>query len=171
MRRVLSAPVISLLLLCNQSTRQAACSALTAAAPVESRRVDHYVTDAVLHRRWAVLADRTHPERPWTLQEVPWEMPSKKLLHVPVSAAAADPSAKATPLISAGMKVRLWRNDLGARIELNGTALESGLTGQTIHVRTGSRGTVLEGRVRGASSVELSTSGKWQTNLSDGWNQ
>jgi flagella basal body P-ring formation protein FlgA len=75
------------------------------------------------------------------------------------------------PLIPAGARVRLWRKGDGASIELTGTALESGMAGQTIHVRTGSRGTVLEGQVRGEDSVELSNSAKWQGKLSDGWSQ
>ena len=128
-------------------------------------RVDHYITDGLLHRRWAVVVDCAHPDRPWTLVDVPWQHAG---VSAPTKAAITD-IAKAAPLIPAGAKVRLWSTADNASIELSGTALEAGATGQTIRVRTGQRGTVLEGRVRGAGSVELSTSNRWQNKQPDRW--
>jgi hypothetical protein len=121
--------------------------------------VDHYIADTILHRRWAVVVDCAHPDRPWTLKAALWQSESR------VDAAAAmkggHPVAIAQPLIPAGAKVRMWRTADGADIELTGTALDAGVAGQTIHVRTGSRGTVLEGRVRGVGSVELLHADRW----------
>jgi hypothetical protein len=159
MRRILL--LASIVLLCIQAARS-----IAAAPPGQGSRTDHYITDAVLHRRWAVVADSTHPERPWTLEEVPWKNEPNKPARAKAGAFTGD-----MPLIPAGARVRLWRKGDGASIELTGTALESGMAGQTIHVRTGSRGTVLEGQVRGEDSVELSNSAKWQGKLSDGWSQ
>jgi hypothetical protein len=125
-------------------------------------RPERYVADSVLHRRWVVVVDCSHPERPWTLREVPWQSTS----HAMTEHKTESP---AMPLVSAGTKVRLWHAGNGASIELTGTALECGAAGQTIHVRTGSRGTVLEGKVRAAGSVELVASSKWQGKPPDGW--
>ena len=116
-------------------------------------KVDHYIADPLLHRRWAVLVDCSHPERPWTSELVAWQ--GKLPISLPKLAPIAN-AVKTPPLIPAGAKVRLWRVDDSASIELSGTALEAGSTGQMIHVRIGRRGTVLEGKVRDAGSVELS---------------
>jgi hypothetical protein len=134
--------------------------------PVDHYIVDHYITDGPLHRRWAVAMDCAHPDRPWILVDVPWQRAG-----VPMPTKAAIPDIpKAAPLIPAGAKVRLWSTANRASIELSGTALEAGTEGQSIHVRTGQRGTVLEGRVHGAGSVELSTSDRWQKKQPDRWN-
>jgi hypothetical protein len=123
--------------------------------------VDHYITDAILHRKWAVVVDCGHPDRPWTVKAVPW---SSETGAVTLSRAnASQPAAIAKPLVPAGAKVRLWRTAGSTDIELVGTALEAGGAGQTIHVRTGLQGAVLEGRVRGAGSVELFHSNRWAT--------
>ncbi len=129
-------------------------------------RVDHYITDAPQHRRWSVVVDCSHPERPWTLQAVPWQSGARSAA---VREAQAIEPQKSLPLIPAGMKVRLWRTAEGTKIELSGTALDAGAEGQTIHVRTGRHGAVLAGRVRGAGSVELLASTKWQDKSREGW--
>lgn len=146
--------------------RATVCNTGAGLSQAESLRVDHYITDGLLHRRWAVAVDCTHPDRPWTLVDVPWQRAG---VSMPAKAAITD-IAKTAPLVPAGAKVRLWSTANGASIELAGTALEAGTEGQTIHVRTGQRGTVLEGRVRGAGSVELSISDRWQKKQSDRWN-
>jgi hypothetical protein len=128
---------------------------------VEPYVVDHYITDAILHRKWAVVVDCGHPDRPWTVKAVPWSndtgMATLSRVH------ASQPAAIAEPLVAVGAKVRLWRTAGSTDIELVGTALEAGGAGQTIHVRTGLQGAVLEGRVRGAGSVELFHSNRWAT--------
>ena len=123
--------------------------------------VDHYITDAILHRKWAVVVDCGHPDRPWTVKAVPWE--SDAVMATLSRVHASQPAAIVKPLVPAGAKVRLWRTAGSTDIELVGTALEAGGAGQTIHVRTGLQGAVLEGRVRGAGSVELFHSNRWAT--------
>jgi hypothetical protein len=130
-------------------------------AVADSFIVDHYITDAILHRKWAVVVDHDHPDRPWIVKEAPWQ--SRAGMAAVSETNATRPAIIARPLVSAGAKVRLWRTADGADIELTGTALEAGAEGQTIHVRTGQRGTVLKGRVRGMGSVELFTSDRWAT--------
>ena len=124
--------------------------------------VDHYITDAILHRKWAVVVDCGHPDRPWTVKAVPWSNDTGMAALSRVNASQPAEIAK-PPLVPAGAKVRLWRTAGSTDIELIGTALEAGGAGQTIHVRTGLQGAVLEGRVRGAGSVELFHSNRWAT--------
>jgi len=169
MKRILIALLSSMiLLLCVLPARSLICTSLQGAPQVQGSRMDHYVSDPVLHRRWAVVGDCSHPERPWTLREVPWQEASRPAVSRQAEASLALGNA---PLIAAGTRVRLWSSAGGASIELAGTALEAGEAGESIHVRAGSRGTVLEGRVRGAGSVELSNSGKWQNKSANGWIQ
>jgi len=112
--------------------------------------VVRYIFDGVLHRYWAVVADCAHPERPWVTEEI--------------SQANAEIEAKtalqATPVVEAGAKVILRKNEDGARIVLTATALEPGRTGDSIRVRIGS-GAVLEGKIRGPGQVELIGKAKW----------
>ncbi|HMD21270.1 MAG TPA: flagella basal body P-ring formation protein FlgA [Alloacidobacterium sp.] len=156
----------ALVVLLAMPLRASVCNTGSVASQAESLRVDHYITDGLLHRRWAVAMDCAHPDRPWTLLDVPWQGAGPSALRK----SAITDFAKAAPLIPAGAKVRLWSTAGGANIDLSGTALEAGAVGQTIHVRTGQRGTVLEGRVCGAGSVELSTSDRWQKKQPDRWN-
>lgn len=147
--------------------RASACDANKGATAVESAglSIDHYITDTTLHRSWAVMVDCSHPERPWilmpTLHQVEDSAPRRQ--HPPVK------QIRVNLVVRAGGKVRLWRNADGASIELLGRALESGAIGQAIHVRTGNHGVVLEGRVRGAGSVELLISGRWQNKNAGAW--
>src|SRR5215831_2158140 len=63
--------------------------------------IDHYIYDAALHHRWAVMVDCEHPDWPWTLQSTPWESGAgiTELRSKHVGGAVA-----AMPLISAGTK-------------------------------------------------------------------
>lgn len=168
MKRILIALLSSMVLLSAGPARSLICTSLPGAPQVQGSQMDHYISDPLLHRRWAVVVDCSHPERPWTLKDVPWQEASRPAVS---GQTRAGLSLGNTPLIAAGTRVRLWSSAGGARIELAGTALEAGAAGQSIHVRAGSRGTVLEGRVRGAGSVELSNSGKWQNKSANGWIQ
>jgi hypothetical protein len=158
--------ISAIVLQCVQMTCSAVCGSPPVARSVQKAYTERYITDAILHRRWAVVMDCNHPERPWTLEEVPWQNTSSLPTIARVRPTVAE---QYVPLVPAGAKVRLWQNRDGASIELSGTALESGNAEQMIHVRTGKRGTVLEGRVRGAGSVELFTSGALQHRVTEGW--
>lgn len=165
MRRFLIA-VLSLTALLNACSLSASvCDETRSAIEVNSLSIDHYITDATLHRRWAVMVDCNHPDRPWTLQTAPPQVKESTLRRPQLSLKPA----KAVPVVRAGAKVRLWRNAVGASIDLSGTAQESGIIGQTIHVRTGQHGPVLEGKVSGAGSVELLVPDRWQNKGPDGW--
>ena len=168
MKRILIPLLSSMILLSARPARSLICSSLSGAPQLQGSQMDHYISDPVLHRRWAVVVACSHPERPWTLKEVPWQGAARPAVSPQTMAGLSSGN---TPLIAAGTRVRLWSSAGGASIELAGTALEAGGVGQSIHVRTGTRGTVLEGRVRGAGSVELSSSGKWQNKSANGWIQ
>src|ERR1700761_2103350 len=94
----------------------AACGA----APAGMRVVDHYLNDKVLHRRWAVIADCSHPERPWTMEEV-------SLQHETVAGSPniSPAHVQAPPRIAAGAEVEIWKVDAGGNIHLRGVALDA----------------------------------------------
>jgi len=165
MRRFLIAVLLLTALLNVCSLNASVCDVSRSATEVSGFSVDHYITDAMLHRRWAVMVDCNHPDRPWTLRATPLlaeePLPPQMQLHAK--------QAKVVLLVRAGAKVRIWRNAGGARIDLSGTALESGAIGQTIHVRTGQGGPALEGKVRGAESVELLVPDHWQNEDAGRW--
>ena len=165
MRRLLIAVHSSIFVLAVSPMCASVCNTLRS-APSGEPQIDHYITDAPQHRRWAVVVDCSHPERPWTLQAAPWQSGARS---VAVRETHTVDAQKSLPLVPAGMKVRLWRITEGTKIELSGTALDAGDKGQTIHVRTGRQGTVLAGRVRGAGSIELLASTKWQDKSPEGW--
>jgi hypothetical protein len=123
--------------------------------------VDHYITDEVLHRIWAVLVDCAHPDRPWIAAEVPLQKVPPTALGESVKPIRAV-SLKPAPLVSAGAKVELWKSTDSARIRLTGIALQAGDMGERIRVRiTQGKGAVVEGRVRGEHSVEIAAPAKW----------
>lgn len=136
---------------------------------------DHYVTDAGLHRRWAILADRAHPERPWIAVPAassatgpegskPKPKPQStnagggvagQLALATAQVRQAPPPAKAPRIILPGTAVTLWQQSGDARIELSGTAVDGGTMGSVVHVRTGPGRALLAGIVCGPGSVEL----------------
>jgi len=121
------------------------------------QRVDHYVTDSLLHHRWAVMVDCSHPERPWTLAAAPWQSSTA------VKASTANPVVRLkAPLIRAGQRVYLSHIDDKAKIELAGTAMENGAEGEIVHVKVGKSAALLAGKVRSDGSVELLQPDKWK---------
>ena len=133
---------------------------------------EHYVTDPALHRRWAVLADRAHPERPWVvvpaaarsavpLAPLPETKPSLhggvagELTQAAAQVERIPPPAAARRIVIPGMAVTLWQVSGDARIELRGTAADSAALGGVVHVRIGPGRALLAGIVRGPGSVEL----------------
>lgn len=175
MKRIVIAILSSIVLPAGGPLYAAACNAALPADSgvasadkqiAEHSIVDHYITDAILHRKWAVVVDCGHPDRPWTVKAVPWSSDTGMVetrMATLSRVNARQPAVIAEPLVAAGAKVRLWRTAGSTDIELVGTALEAGGAGQTIHVRTGLQGAVLEGRVRGAGSVELFHANRWTT--------
>jgi len=110
------------------------------------------VQDWGLHRTWRMERDCAHPERPAILLEVPWN------LSEPEDRAGEGPSraaSSAVPDVRAGMRVVMTRQDEDGEIRLVGTALGTGHAGERVAVRTGPRGTILRGIVRGLGRVEL----------------
>jgi hypothetical protein len=80
----------------------------------------------------------------------------------PAGVAAAPGSAGFAPAARAvreGDRVRLWRRNSVARIDLAGVALGGGAAGAAVRVRVAPGGAVLRGTVRGPGSVELD---RWQ---------
>jgi hypothetical protein len=124
------------------------------------------VRDWGLHLQWTVERDCNHPERPARLVEVPWTA-AGVAVHVASGTASDDAkktsprtasapkAAQAAPEVRAGMRVTLCRQDENSAVRLSGTAMRTARTGETIPVRAGWRGTVLQGIVRGPSLVEL----------------
>jgi Chaperone for flagella basal body P-ring formation len=121
--------------------------------------------DAVLRRSWAIYWDPVHPERP--------------VVAIPVAGAAGavepaagtgEPVAQITaagarpqPVVHAGDRVLLWREDRNLRLQLTAVAEQSGAVGESIRVRIpgASWGGGMQadqpgrGRVRGAAEVEM----------------
>jgi hypothetical protein len=133
---------------------RAACGA----GSVDMHVVDHYFNDKVLHRRWAVIVDCSHPERPWTMEEVTYRQ------EIVTNTPHLSPiDARLSPRIAAGAVVEIWKVDAGGNIHLRGVALDAAAEGQEIHVRLQHSTAVLEGRVRGVASVELLTQDRWKS--------
>lgn len=138
-----------------------ACSASHASAELAARVVDHYMTDNILHRRWAVTRDCNHPERPWGMEEVQWQSPATPSVSPAIH--LVEVISVPAPLVTTGTKVRVWRIGANASLQLRGVALEPGGLGQTIHVRMQQPATILECRVSGADSVELLAPDRWKS--------
>jgi hypothetical protein len=68
-------------------------------------------------------------------------------------------ASAARPAVESGSRVRVWRWDGVAAIDLAGIALESGAAGARVRVRVSPGGAVLRGTVRAAGSVELEAPG------------
>lgn len=110
------------------------------------------VRDWGLRRSWRIERDCMHPERPAILLEIPWTLPERG------NRAGEGPSravSSTAPDVHAGMRVVMTRQDENGEIHLVGTALGTGHAGERVAVRTGSRGTILRGIVRGPGRVEL----------------
>ncbi|HEX3437209.1 MAG TPA: flagella basal body P-ring formation protein FlgA [Pseudacidobacterium sp.] len=157
MKRILTPFLLATAWFTTQLSCHAACNVLTG-----GHVVDHYISDRVLHRRWAVIADCVHPDRPWIAEETPWieQAIGGPQASMPLS---AGPALKVAPLIvAAGAKVVIWKDAGGARIRLTGTALEPGHEGELIRIRTEKDpNTVLEGKVTGVGLVELARPVRW----------
>jgi hypothetical protein len=103
------------------------------------------IVDRGLHRQWIVVRDDAHPERPPHLVEVPWS-----------DARAAQASVRCdAPLVRPGMTVLVITSSGNAEMHLNGTALETGWSGEAVWVRAGFHGDALRGVVLGPGLVEL----------------
>jgi len=114
--------------------------------------VHSYFTDSSLHQRWVVVVDCRHPEHPASLIAIP----ARVNRDVDNSAPVAGPE------VLSGMQVRLWSSGNGAEMQFTGVAMEAAYVGKMVRVRTGFRGTVLSGVVRGPGSVELIKSRDWK---------
>ena len=135
-----------------------ACHASQNSTDKTGMLVDHYVIDSLLHHRWAVMVDCSHPERPWTLAAAPWQSPTA------ANASTANPPviSRKVSLIHAGQRVHLSHVDDKAKIELAGTVMENGAEGEIVHVRVGKPAAMLSGKVRSDGSVELIQLDKWK---------
>jgi hypothetical protein len=120
------------------------------------------------HRSWIVYQRCAHPEMPRIAVLAP---PSEAAFDEGQSTNAGSESrallqarrpssvAVAPPLVLAGSRVRLWREDVNAHIELAGVALDSGALGSGIRIRVLAGGSILRGTVSGRASVELAAYG------------
>jgi hypothetical protein len=110
------------------------------------------VRDWGLHRQWRMEIDPAHPERPARLVEIPWSAgkgPRASSLPQP------DRGSRPKPAVRTGMRVTVVGRGARAQIRLLGTALGSGLPGETIAVRAGLGTSLVHGIVRGPGVVEL----------------
>jgi hypothetical protein len=107
------------------------------------------VVDRGLHRQWIVVCDPQHPERPPRLVEVPWSEARTAQVQ------PAAPTTRGTPLVRPGMTVSIVRRSGDAEMHLEGTALETGWSGDAVRVRAGLHGAALRAVVRGPGLVEL----------------
>jgi hypothetical protein len=127
--------------------------------------VDHYLVDPVLKLSWAVVRDCHHPAGPAWLVPVASQPDGSALGSGTDSGNGRDEAegsdhvdpARLLPSrqwVPAGSRVRLWETGR-VRIQFSGIAVESAPVGAEVTVRTGDRGMLLRGIVRGADSVEL----------------
>jgi len=133
--------------------------------------------DFTLGRGWLIYANCDHPEmprqavadgeqarlppgvvaRPQAFRDIP-KTPGTVLADPilnPVVNPVVNPVSAPAPAVAAGARVRVWKRDAAAAIDLAGVALESGRVGAEVRVRIDPGGKVLRGTVRGAGSVEL----------------
>jgi|HubBroStandDraft_6_1064221.scaffolds.fasta_scaffold1070500_2 hypothetical protein len=141
----------------------------------EGMSVDHYLFDAALRLRWAVVIDCSHPERPATLipssavsatpaQSTP-EMNSsgRTVIRANDGAHQADRvTSRNSPVMIAGSDVEI-RKDGPVNIQLAGIAMQSAPLGAVLMVRPAAGGVLLRGIARSAHLVELiGDSGRWR---------
>jgi hypothetical protein len=150
---------------CGNSSRKA----------TEGMSVDHYLFDAALRLRWAVVIDCSHPERPATL--IPSSpisaTPTQLTLKMNFSGRAAIPTndgasqadrvtSRNSPVMIAGSDVEM-RKDGPVSIQLAGIAMQSASLGAVLMVRPAAGGVLLRGIARSAHLVELiGDSGRWR---------
>ncbi|WP_026443121.1 flagella basal body P-ring formation protein FlgA [Pseudacidobacterium ailaaui] len=119
----------------------------------EGKAIIRYLSDGVLHRRWALVADCAHPERPWKLEEAATDLPTE--------GKESSTGGRSDPVVvRTGAKVVLVMSDAGSRVVLTVTALGPGQKGDLIHVRT-ELGAILQARVQSAGQVEFMNRPKW----------
>lgn len=126
---------------------------------INSYHILRVQSDPVLGKRWAMMVDRDHPERPAfalplegcepvTAPQRPQRISSSKI--------------QAPPMVHAGDIVRVWRQERSLRLEVAAVSEENGRLGQRIRVRlspldaqSSASPELISGLVRGPSSVEL----------------
>ena len=145
--------LLSLLPPCSRASLEAACGRSVESGTVANEVVDHYVADAALGRRWAIVVDCRHPGWPPHAVAAAGSVAGKAEASSLANRAAAS-SEPAELVVQAGSQVELW-SDSPARIRLSGIALQSGRLGQWISVKTRVQPVALHGIVRGPDSVEL----------------
>lgn len=128
------------------------CEPLSKSPPSPSLVIDHYVTDSVLKRTWALVIDCGHPHWPPRIRDVPSgaDTAARPQTNPPSVTSASARS----PDVQRGSRVKLWSEGPPA-IRLSGIALESAVVGQQIKVRAGLDVNPLCGKVSGPGSVKL----------------
>jgi hypothetical protein len=145
-------------MLCLSASASPCRQAPGSVSAIDRYLVDHYLSDPVLKRSWAVMIDCRHPG--WPAQAVEVQAAGAGTRPLSVSQGMnTGPSARPAPAVHSGSRVELW-SDGDARIRLSGIALESAIVGQPVRVRAGLGATPLSGTVRGAHSVELTEGSK-----------
>lgn len=126
-----------------------------------------YIQDLGHDRRWAVIRDCVHPERPERLLPVAPETTSKVQEHdsyLPANLKVQNGLSLQTVgspiVVRAGSQVELHSEAPNLHLALQGTALDSGSAGATVRVRLHVGGAVLSGWVRDASTVEFQPASK-----------
>jgi hypothetical protein len=151
-----------------------ACLAMTiVATPAWSAcgAMQRTVRDWGLHRAWVVVEDCAHPEKPARLREIVWTADAGREAdaHRPaVNRQKKSSASNRPPEVRAGMRVRVWKKSADGEMNLTGTALEGGRTGDRVRVGAGLGSTILRGIVRGPGLVELTVEGAPQPPLEKG---
>lgn len=128
------------------------CESFSKSPTSPSLIIDHYVTDFVLKRTWALVIDCGHPQWPPLIRALPSgadTVARPQTNPPPVTFASAR-----SPDVQRGSRVELWSEGPPA-IRLSGIALESAVVGQQIKIRAGLGVNPLCGKVSGPGSVKL----------------
>jgi hypothetical protein len=135
-------------------------SPLTPVSKDRGYRVMSIQSDPVLGHKWAWVASCDHPEWPASALQIvgPRSEPPPPLQ----SQQASRSNARAVPMVHAGDRVLLWKQEDLLRIEIAGVSEESGELGNTIRVRLLYRNAgdqaiqeQFSGVIRGPSNVEM----------------
>jgi hypothetical protein len=133
-----------------------AATAQSQALCANAQRATSVHWDPVLHQSWLKTLDCDHPERPaQATRDASRVMPPSEN-----DSRLSEPTGKTSPVVRAGETVRLWSEERNVRIEVAGTAEESGAVGDTIRVRLTQNASAATkpqvlGLVRGAGNVEM----------------